>query len=496
MGMRILLIQAPSVEGPGAEIVAPLGLGVVAAAARGGGHDVELLDLNLETDPFPVLAAALARVDPQLVGVGLRNIDPLANRRHSFLPQFAAILEVVHCALPEIPVVVGGAGFSMFPLEIMRRYPRLDAGVVLEGEEAFPELLSRSRRGRGGGAGNGARAGARRAVRDEGPAVDLAADARLAACAGTPGTIVRTGPKLDDLVAGPRRPRLAPAELDKLRPWLPEMAAAYQRTSSYAPAAGVETKRGCPLRCSYCVYPALQGRRVRFRGPATIVAEVASLHREAGVDWVHFTDPVLNDPPDHFREVCRRLIEAGAPVRWTGFFRENALDRDDAALAVRAGCAAFQFSGDGTCDATLARLHKGLTRDDILRSAQLVAATEALAVYHFMVNVPGTDAAVVRGAHELVDRLHDLHESRGNLGAVVFNNLRVYPRTPLSRELVRGGALSPDDDLLYPTYHDPEPFGHLRYELDEHHQLRAGTRRAQPVPRNPSRRRRTKEVES
>ncbi len=436
---------------------------MVAAAARGGGHDVELLDLNLETDPFPVLAATLARVDPRLVGVGLRNIDPLANRRHSFLPQFAAVLEVVHSALPDAPVVVGGAGFSMFPLEIMRRYPRLDAGVLLEGEETFPDLVSRGRQGPGSAGSNGA----------------SAAGGRLAPAAGTPGTIVRTGPAAGDLVAGSPRPRLAPAELDKVRPWLPEMAATYQHTSSYAPAAGVETKRGCPLGCSYCVYPALQGRQVRFRSPATIVAEVELLHREAGVEWVHFTDPVLNDPPDHFREVCRRLIEAGVPVRWTGFFRENALGREDAALAVGAGCAAFQFSGDGTCDATLAGLRKGLTRDDILRSAGYVAATEALAVYHFMVNVPGTDAAVARGAHELVDRLHDLHEPRGNLGAVVFNNLRVYPRTPLARQLLDEGALRPEDDLLYPTYYDPEPFNRLRYELDEHHQLRSCARRAQ-----------------
>jgi radical SAM superfamily enzyme YgiQ (UPF0313 family) len=437
---------------------------------------VELLDLNLETDPFPVLAGVLARVDPQLVGVGLRNIDPLANRRHSFLPQFAAVLEVVHSALPDAPVVVGGAGFSMFPLEIMRRYPRLDAGVVLEGEETFPELLVRRQQDIGSGGRNGARPAAG-LTEVGGPEVA----GRLAAAVGTPGTIVRTGPAAGHLVAGPRRPRLAPAELDRVRPWLPEMAASYQHTSSYAPAAGVETKRGCPLRCSYCVYPALQGRQVRFRSPATIVAEVELLHREAGVDWVHFTDPVLNDPPDHFREVCRRLIDAGVPVRWTGFFRENTLGREDATLAVRAGCAAFQFSGDGTCDATLARLQKGLTRDDILRAAERVAATEALAVYHFMVNVPGTDGAVVRGAHELVDRLHDLHEPRGNLGAVVFNNVRVYPRTPLARQLVSEGALRPDDDLLYPTYHDPEPHGHLRYELDERHQLRACARRAQPA---------------
>ncbi len=165
-------------------------------------------------------------------------------------------------------------------------------------------------------------------------------------------------------------------------------------------------------------------------------------------------------------------------MRWTGFFRERVLTREDAELAVRAGCAAFQFSGDGTCDATLARLRKGLTRDDILRAAGHAAATTALTVYHFMVNVPGTDAAVVRDAHDLVERLHDLHESRGTLGAVVFNNLRVYPRTPLARELTRAGVLASGQDLLYPTYHNPAPYCHLRYELEERHQLRACRRRA------------------
>ncbi len=461
MGLRVLLVQAPSVEGPGAEIVAPLGLGVVAAAARGGGHETELLDLNLHPDPFPVLAAALARLDPQVVGVGLRNIDPLANRRHSYLPMFAAVLGVVDRALPEVPVVVGGAGFSMFPLELMRRYPRVDAGVVLEGEETFPALLAAAKGIRGPARSGGGGLGG-----------------RLAIAAGIPGTVVRTGPGQGNVVRGRPRPRLAHNDLDRVRPWLAGMAASYLRTSSYAPAAGIETKRGCPLRCAYCVYPALQGRRVRFRSPETVVAEVELLRRDAGVEWVHFTDPVLNDPPGHFREICGRLIAGGTPVRWTGFFRENVLTPADAELAVRAGCAAFQFSGDGTCDVTLARLRKGLTRDDLLRAAAAAAATEALAVYHFMVNVPGTDATVARDAGDLLDRLHDLHEPRGNLGAVVFNNLRVYPRTPLERELLRSGALRPEDDLLYPTYHDPEPFRHLRYELDERHQVRACGSRA------------------
>jgi putative variant cofactor biosynthesis B12-binding/radical SAM domain protein 1 len=442
--MRVLLVQAPSVEGPASEIVAPLGLGAVAAAARRAGHEVHLLDLNVLAAPFPSLTAALARVDPEVVGVGLRNIDPLANRRHSYLPSFAALLATVRRALPRVPLVVGGAGFSMFAAEIMGRYPDLDAGVVLEGEETFPSLLARLEEG------------------------EVFGDV-----AGLPGTIVRPCRGASGLVSGPQRARLSAVALDAPREWLPSFVQPYREKTAYAPAAGVETKRGCPLGCSYCVYPALQGRRLRFRTPEAIVDEVELLHREAGVEWVHFTDPVLNLPPDHFRDVCRRLRDRKLPVRWTGFFREDTLTAEDAELAVRAGCAAFQFSGDGTCDRTLARLRKGFTRDDLLRVARCVAATEALAVYHFMVNVPGTDDSIARDAVELVDRLHDLHEPRMNLGAIVFNNLRVYPGTPLAAELTAEGRLDPKQTLLYPTYHDPGPFRHLRYELEQHHQVRA-----------------------
>jgi radical SAM superfamily enzyme YgiQ (UPF0313 family) len=207
---------------------------------------------------------------------------------------------------------------------------------------------------------------------------------------------------------------------------------------------------------------------------------VESLHREAGVAWVHFTDPVLNLPPEHFRELCRALQSRRLPVRWTGFFRENTLTRADAELAVSAGCAAFQFSGDGTCDRTLAMLRKGFTQEDILQAARIVAATDALAVYHFMVNVPGTNEAVAQDAADLVDRLHGIHEPRMNLGALVFNNLRVYPGTVLARQLAADGRLEPTASLVFPTYHDPAPFQDLRYELEERHQRHASRWAPQP----------------
>ena len=44
-------------------------------------------------------------------------------------------------AVPQVTLVAGGPGFSMFAEPILERIPEFDLGVYLEGEESFPELL-------------------------------------------------------------------------------------------------------------------------------------------------------------------------------------------------------------------------------------------------------------------------------------------------------------------------------------------------------------------
>ncbi len=51
----------------------------------------------------------------------------------------------------------------------------------------------------------------------------------------------------------------------------------YLETNSYVPSMGVETKRGCPFKCGYCVYPALQGENFRCRRPEEVVDELFAL---------------------------------------------------------------------------------------------------------------------------------------------------------------------------------------------------------------------------
>ncbi len=425
--MRVLMIQASSVEGISQEKVYPIGIVTLAGKLQEGGHQVEIIDMNLEPDPYGAVKKRLLEVQPDIVGISLRNIDPLANKTSSLIPPFVVTVRLVSALLPQARIVVGGTGFSLFPERLMLELPQIDYGVVGEAEDTFPALLSN--------------------IDNPSP---------------LPGLCCREGMKIR--VTPPSQEfdmsKYNPPSRDVLNPSL------YLDINSYVPAIGIETKRGCPFNCAYCVYPRLQGHKLRCRPPKFVVDEMEFLNKEYGIQSFHFTDPVLNIPQGHLEEICQELINRKLRIRWDGFMREDLLNEKNVPLFEKAGCECFSFSPDGLCQEALDILNKNLHEADILNAARLTAQTEVISVYHFMVNVPGETEKTCQKSIDFLERIYDIHSRKKNLGAVVLNNIRILPGTPIEKIARNQGLISPETDLLYPTYYNPKPFDQFRYQLE------------------------------
>ena len=363
--MRVLMVQTPSVEGISSERVYPIGIVLLAGFLKRAGHDVEIIDMNLQADPYGALKMRLGESRPHAVCLSLRNIDPLGNKNISLVPPFVAAARLCSSISPGTTIIAGGTGFSLFPERLMREVPEIRYGFIGEAEGGLPRLLA-----------------------------SLDSPPRLKGlCFRKGGRILLTPPDQDfDMSAyvPPQRGLLDPSH--------------YLGNNAYVPAIGIETKRGCPFGCSYCVYPRLQGKRLRLRPPAAVVDEMESMRHEYGVERFHFTDPVLNVPLGHLEGICEELVRRKLNLRWDGFMRENLLNRKNVALFEKAGCECFSFSPDGLCTQSLKVLGKGLEESDILNAARLVSKTGVIAVYHFMVNVPGETEKTARAASSLLAR--------------------------------------------------------------------------------------------
>jgi len=428
--MRVLLVQTLSMEETSSERVYPIGIVCLAGRLTDRGHTVSLLDMNMAGDPFGSLKERLLDFQPELVGLSLRNIDPLGNRTSSLIPPFVVTVRMVAALAAQAWIVVGGTGFSLFPERVMQELPEIDYGVAGEAESSFPALVS-SLANQPCGKGSPP--------------------------PGGPGSrLILPSIELDfSRYTPPARQLLDPAP--------------YLGINSYVAPIGIETKRGCPYRCAYCVYPGLQGSGLRCRPPVSVVDEMEALSKQYSVAGFHFTDPVLNIPHGHLEEICREILRRKLRVRWSGFMREDHLDEKNIVLFEKAGCECFFFSADGLCQESLDVLNKGLSEADVLRAARISAASDVISVYHFMVNVPGETQTTVAKGMKLLDRIYDLHSRKKNLGTVVLNNIRILPGTIIEKIAREEGVIGPDTDLLYPVYYNPKPFDTLRYRMQTLH---------------------------
>src|SRR5262245_28960563 len=212
----------------------PLGLELVAAAARQAGHEVELIDLQTETH-----ADYLRLVDRWRPDAVAFSCNYLAN-----VPEILDLARLTRERLPGCFIFVGGHSGSFTAAELLQHADgALDCVLRGEGEPAVGPLLD-------------AVAGDRRAVGRVPGVVTLDG-------AGPPPTFVH---HLDDLLPARdlvrRRRKYYIGQLD--------------------PCASIEFSRGCPWDCTFCSAWTFYGRSYRLKSPECAVDEIAHI-REPGL---------------------------------------------------------------------------------------------------------------------------------------------------------------------------------------------------------------------
>jgi len=361
--MRIAFISANRENMPDAVI--PLGLLQVMASVPTR-HEKLFWDLCFEDDPCATVARNLREQRPDLVAIGLRNIQNMDYTNITAnLDYYRRLVETVR-SHSSAPIVLGGGGFSVMPRELMETLGA-DYGIAGEGERAFASLLEEIER----------------------PAPVL-------------GNVERLHFRIDGVLQA-NDSAAEPLHVDALpqadRSVLPERYYAEYGIES------LQTKRGCPLRCDYCTYPLLEGVRSRMRDPARVADEFMAISSRQGVEHVFIVDSVFNLPPRHAKAVCRELVARGNGTPWTSYVNPLAFDDELAALMVRAGAAGMEIGSDSGCDEVLDRLNKGFRTDRIRRLATIAKAHGLKDCHSFIL---GTRGETLEHVEHTLDFVEDL----------------------------------------------------------------------------------------
>ena len=425
MGSSSLLLINPNREQMPWPAI-PLGLCTVASALSRSGYDVSFLDLTFSSDPRREVLDAARRFEPSHVGVTVRNIDNCNfESPYFYLPEIRdRIMRPLRNALPNATLTVGGSAVNVLPWAV-RKYLEADYAIVGEGEAAMGEL-SEALEGR----------------RELADVTGLLSE-RFVSDKALP--VLDTGRLLKNEPRGGRAqaPDFEDAAAPEVWRWV-DLDAYRRRGGPYS----IQTKRGCALKCSYCVYNNIEGHRYRLRKPELIVDELEEA-KEHGVTSADFVDSTFNLPLGHARAVCDELIrrDLGLDLSTMGL-NPAGLSRELLAEMKRAGFKSVMCTPESASETTLATLQKGFKKQHVIRAAQLLSEAEIPTYWFFMLGAPGETLDTVQETLEFCEK----HVPRDHM--VLFSTgIRVYPGTPLERTCKEQGWFDEEDTLFEPSWY-------------------------------------------
>src|SRR5262245_10959203 len=141
---------------------------------------------------------------------------------------------------PKAQIMIGGGAFTAFADQLIEKLPGGTIGLLGEGEDAILKIIEG------------------RSIEDE-------------------RYIIKEGNRIKKGQQG------SPALLDTLTVDLPYLTSIFPQYGEYvSESIGVQSKRGCPYDCAFCLYPYIEGKRVRYRPAEMVVKDIYQHSQQSG----------------------------------------------------------------------------------------------------------------------------------------------------------------------------------------------------------------------
>ncbi len=401
--MKVLLISANTeqINMP----VLPLGLACVAAAAQSEGHTVKMLNLMMQTDTQKALSETISEFIPEIIGISVRNIDDQNMANPRFLLEAAKEVVGTCRKHSDATIVLGGAGYSIFPQAALD-FLKADMGVRGEGENTFLTLLEKL--------GD---------MKDPSVIPGLYLPGRGGQSASEHIKSLTEMP-----LPFPDVHLFTPSSLKDREIWIP-----------------FQTRRGCPLDCSYCSTATIEGRIVRKHDPDKVVEAIAG-YAAAGLDHFYFVDNTFNLPNSYAGALCEQLISAKLNITWRCILYPWKVDNELVEKMAAAGCKEVSLGFESGSEKILSAMNKKYRPADVRRISARLKKSGIGRMGFLLLGGPGETSETAVESLVFADSL-GLEAMKITIG------IRIYPHTALAQTAIDEGVIKAEDNLLIPKFY-------------------------------------------
>jgi radical SAM superfamily enzyme YgiQ (UPF0313 family) len=200
----------------------------------------------------------------------------------------------------------------------------------------------------------------------------------------------------------------------------------------------VETSRGCPYACDFCVAPIHQGHKFRERSAKALVDEIERGYREFGIDFFYLWGDTVTLNVKSFSAFCEELIARNLPIRWFGNARaDNLTDPAFVHRLRKAGCWMLAMGIETESEDIRKNMVKRLERQKIRLAIDNMRDAGIRSFAFFIFGYPGESLATI---NQTIEYAIELNPDFANFYPAV-----PYPGTELYNKVKRDGTLTEED---------------------------------------------------
>lgn len=176
----------------------------------------------------------------------------------------------------------------------------------------------------------------------------------------------------------------------------------------------LETTRGCPYRCRFCLYGKTL-ESLRHFSLQRVELDV-SYAMEHGATSIYLMDPTFNYPRKRCKQICRLLADLNSEksVEFSTEVRAEIIDEEMADLFFKAGIKSVEIGLQSSSRETLKLMQRGLGTAHFIHGCKLLYERGIQAEIGMIVGLPGDAKDSIRRTAEFVlrDRLGQLNVYR------------------------------------------------------------------------------------
>jgi radical SAM superfamily enzyme YgiQ (UPF0313 family) len=309
---------------------------------------------------------------------------------------------------PEVRAVVGGGAVSVFYEQLGRRLPKGTIVSVGEGEVLLQKLV--------GG----------QDFRDERCFV-----------------VGEEAPRDRMIHEWPTEIEKSACNYDYIAKIWPEFEYYLQEDDFYV---GVQTKRGCPHNCCYCIYTVIEGKKVRINPADEVVAEMQQLYRK-GIRNFWFTDAQFIPARRYISdavELLQKILDAGmTDIHWAAYIRADNLTPELCDLMVKTGMNYFEIGITSGSQELVRKMRMGYNLRTVLQNCRdlKTAGFNDLVSVNYSFNVIDERPETIRQTvayHRALERIFGAEKVEP---AIFFIGLQ--PHTHLEEHAFKEGVFKP-----------------------------------------------------